>query len=198
MNPPRPHLCRPRKRCLCTILILDRQNVCWAPWVDDSLFPCRPELELTFLSTVKCKGVQHVFRIKHFLIISHKTLLRIPSCEADTLILDARQASAKVWLGGMPRRIKEQRKKTLIVESRHPTRQEKMYTSDEGKRNKLTSYSYSKGQPIQQQNNSCWYLYPLDITWFRFLMFLFVKASRYPTSLSTVTGVQRKRVTGQI
>ena len=70
--------------------------------------------------------------------------------DADTLILFARQANVKVWLGGMPRRIKEQRKKTLIVESRHPTRQEKMYTSDEGKRNKLTSYTYSMGQSIKK------------------------------------------------
>ena len=38
--------------------------------------------------------------------------------DADTIILFARQANVKVWLGGMPRRIKEQRKKTLIVESR--------------------------------------------------------------------------------
>ena len=29
-------------------------------------------------------------------------------CDADTLILFARQANVKVWLGGMPRRIKEQ------------------------------------------------------------------------------------------
>ena len=41
-------------------------------------------------------------------LVSHNTLLRIPSCDADTLILGARQASVKVWLGGMPRRIKEQ------------------------------------------------------------------------------------------
>ena len=38
-------------------LTFDRKNVCWVPCVDDNLFPCQPELELTFLSTVKCRGV---------------------------------------------------------------------------------------------------------------------------------------------